>query len=97
LLYQLWKKPHLRTVNAYHSIAEGGSLLHSLKPDDDFKYVLKFKGAGHGSFDCRINWWRNSSCFKPKMPELVYANLDEAFGRSEADEEIQDCFKAVRD
>jgi hypothetical protein len=24
------------------------------------------------------------------MPELVYANLDEAFGRSEADEEIQD-------
>jgi hypothetical protein len=41
------------------------------------------------SFDCRINWWRNSSCFKPKMPELVYANLDEV-GRSEADEEIQD-------
>lgn len=25
-----------------------------------------------------------------KMPELVFANLDEAFGRSEGDEEIQD-------
>jgi hypothetical protein len=31
------------------------------------------------------------------MPELVYANLDEAFGRSEADEEIQDLLQAVRD
>jgi hypothetical protein len=24
------------------------------------------------------------------IPELVFANLDEAFGRTEADEEIQD-------
>jgi hypothetical protein len=78
-------------------LREGGSL-PALEADDDFKYVLKFKGAGHGVENLpRINWWRNSSCFKPKMPELVYANLDEAFGRSEADEEIQDCFKAVRD
>jgi hypothetical protein len=28
-----------------------------------------------------------------KVPELVFANLDEAFGRSEADEEIQDLLK----
>jgi hypothetical protein len=27
---------------------------------------------------------------KLQIPELVYANLDEAFGRTEADEEIQD-------
>jgi hypothetical protein len=28
-----------------------------------------------------------------KMPELVFVNLDEAFGRTEADEEIQDLLK----
>jgi hypothetical protein len=27
---------------------------------------------------------------KLAIPELVFANLDEAFGRTEADEEIQD-------
>jgi hypothetical protein len=30
------------------SIAEGGSFLPLTEADDDFKYVLKFKGAGHG-------------------------------------------------
>ena len=29
-----------------------------------------------------------------KVPELVFANLDEAFGRTEGDEEIQDLLKA---
>jgi hypothetical protein len=31
------------------------------------------------------------------IPELVFANLDEAFGRTEADEEIQDLTKEVKD
>src|SRR6185436_3095464 len=31
-----------------------------------------------------------------KVPELVFANLDEAFGRTEPDEEIQDLLKASR-
>jgi hypothetical protein len=31
-----------------------------------------------------------------KVPELVFANLDEAFGRSEGDEEIQDLLKGSR-
>jgi hypothetical protein len=30
------------------------------------------------------------------IPELVFANLDEAFGRTEADEEIQDLYKKSR-
>jgi hypothetical protein len=33
---------------------------------------------------------------KLAIPELVFANLDEAFGRTEADEEIQDLFKESR-
>jgi hypothetical protein len=33
-------------------LREGGSL-PALEADDDFKYVLKFKGAGHGVEICR--------------------------------------------
>jgi hypothetical protein len=33
---------------------------------------------------------------KLQIPELVYANLDEAFGRTEADEEIQDLTRESR-
>ncbi len=29
-----------------------------------------------------------------KIPEIVFAQLDEAFGRTEPDEEIQDLFKS---
>jgi hypothetical protein len=34
---------------------------------------------------------------KLAIPELVFANLDEAFGRTEADEEIQDLLQGVKD
>ena len=46
------KKPlELRTVNVTRYISplrEGGSLPALAEADDDFKYVLKFRGAGHG-------------------------------------------------
>ena len=41
----------LRTVNVMRYITplrEGGSLPALAEADDDFKYVLKFRGAGHG-------------------------------------------------
>jgi hypothetical protein len=40
---------------------------------------------------------RTSASFKVGYPELVFANLDEAFGRTEADEEIQDLLQGVKD
>jgi hypothetical protein len=71
-------------------LREGGSL-PAMEADDDFKYVLKFKGAGHGkSLNRRIDRREIARVLKLQIPELVYANLDEAFGRTEADEEIQD-------
>ena len=87
--------PHLRTVNVTRYITplrEGGSLPALAEADDDFKYVLKFKGAGHGvkALIAELIGGEIARVLKFKMPELVYANLDEAFGRSEADEEIQD-------
>ena len=89
------KIPNLRTVNVTRYITplrEGGSLPALAEADDDFKYVLKFKGAGHGvkALIAELIGGEIARVLKLKMPELVYANLDEAFGRSEADEEIQD-------
>jgi hypothetical protein len=85
----------LRTVNVTRYITplrEGGSLPALAEADDDFKYVLKFKGAGHGvkALIAELVGGQIAKALKLPLPELVFANLDEAFGRTEADEEIQD-------
>ena len=88
-------KPQLRTVSVTRYIAplrEGGSLPALAEADDDFKYVLKFKGAGHGvkALIAELIGGEIARALGLPIPELVYAELDEAFGRTEADEEIQD-------
>ncbi len=89
----------LRTVNVTRYISplrEGGSLPALVDADDDFKYVLKFKGAGHG-VKALISEFIGGEVARMlgfKVPELVFVNLDEDFGRSEADEEIQDLLRA---
>lgn len=85
----------LRTVNVTRYITalrEGGSLPALAEADDDFKYVLKFRGAGHGvkALIAELLGGEIARALGLRIPELVFANLDEAFGRSEADEEIQD-------
>lgn len=85
----------LRTVDVTRYITplrEGGSLPALAEADDDFKYVLKFKGAGHGvkALIAELIGGQVAKALKLQLPELVFANLDEAFGRTEADEEIQD-------
>jgi len=85
----------LRTVNVTRYITalrEGGSLPALAEADDDFKYVLKFRGAGHGikALIAELLGGEIARALGLRMPELVFANLDEAFGRTEADEEIQD-------
>lgn len=86
---------NLRTVNVTRYITplrEGGSLPALAEANDDFKYVLKFRGAGHGvkALIAELIGGEIARALGMKMPELVFANLDEAFGRTEADEEIQD-------
>jgi len=88
----------LRTVNVTRYITplrEGGSLPALAEADDDFKYVLKFRGAGHGvkALIAELLGGEIARTLGLKIPELVFANLDEAFGRSEGDEEIQDLLK----
>ncbi len=89
----------LRTVNVTRYIQplrEGGSLPALAEADDDFKYVLKFKGNGHGvkALIAELIGGEVARALGFKIPELVFATLDEAFGRTEGDEEIQDLLKA---
>ncbi len=88
----------LRTVNVTRYIIplrEGGSLPALAEADDGFKYVLKFRGAGHGvkALIAELLGGEIARALSLRVPELVFANLDEAFGRSEGDEEIQDLLK----
>src|SRR6201995_6110889 len=88
----------IRTVDVTRYIAplrEGGSLPAIAEADDNFKYVLKFKGAGHGAkaLIAELIGGEIARALGLKVPELVFARLDEAFGRTDPDEEIQDLLK----
>jgi hypothetical protein len=89
----------LRTVNVTRYVTplrEGGSLPAIAEADDEFLYVLKFRGAGQGvkALIAELIGGELARKLGLKIPELVFANLDEAFGRTEPDEEIQDLLKA---
>lgn len=88
----------LRRVNVIRYVTplrEGGSMPAIAEADDGFLYVLKFKGAGQGTNALIAELLGGEIARKLgfKIPELVFADLDEAFGRTEADEEIQDLLK----
>lgn len=85
----------LRTVHVtryIQALREGGSLPALADANDDFKYVLKFRGAGHGTKALIAEYLGGeiARALGLPVPELVFIELDEAFGRTEADEEIQE-------
>jgi hypothetical protein len=88
----------LRTVNVVRYVTplrEGGSLPAIVDADDGFSYVLKFRGAGQGT-KALIADFIGAELARAaglKVPEIVFANLAEGFGRTEPDEEIQDLLK----
>ncbi len=93
--------PGIRTVDVTRYITplrEGGSLPAVTEADDGFMYVLKFKGAGQGIkvLIAELIGGELAKLMGLKVPEIVFAELDEAFGRTEPDEEIQDLLKASR-
>lgn len=88
----------LRTVSVIRYVTplrEGGSLPAIAEADDSFMYVLKFRGAGQGSkaLIAELLGGEIARAIGLKVPELVFATLDEGFGRTERDEEIQDLLK----
>ena len=89
----------IRTVNVVRYVTplrEGGSLPAIVEADDGFLYVLKFRGAGQGAKALIADLIGAELARKIgfQVPELVFANLEEGFGRTEPDEEIQDLLKA---
>lgn len=77
-------------------LREGGSLPALAEADDGFKYVVKFRGGGHGS-KALISEFIGGEIARRvglRVPELVFLDLDEDFGRTEGDEEIQDLLRA---
>lgn len=77
---------------------EGGSLPALVEADDGFKYVIKFRGAGHGTkaLIAELVGGEFARVLGLRVPEQVFLNLDEAFGRTEGDEEIQDLLQGSR-
>ena len=91
--------PTLRTVQVIRyakPLREGGSLPALVEADDGFLYVLKFWGAGQGTkaLIAELIGGEIARALGLRMPELVFVTLDEAFGRTEPDEEIQDLLRA---
>ncbi len=89
----------LRTVAVTRYVTplrEGGSLPALVEADDGFLYVLKFRGAGQGvkALIAELVVGELARALGLRMPELVFAELDECFGRTEPDEEIQDLLRA---
>ena len=98
---QTLQAPQLRRQQLTRYIAplrEGGSLPALAEADDGFKYVVKFRGAGHGAkaLVAEMIGGEVARACGLRVPELVLLDVDEDFGRTEGDEEIQDLLKASR-
>jgi hypothetical protein len=91
--------PTLRKINVIRYVTplrEGGSLPAIVEADDEFLYVLKFRGAGQGrrALIAELIGGEIARALGFNVPEIVFGNLDSSFGRIEGDEEIQDLLKA---
>ena len=91
-------KIEIRTVDVVQylqPLREGGSLPAIVQADDDFLYVLKFRGAGQGkkALIAELIGGLLAHEMGLKVPELVFMNLDDSFSKTEPDEEIQDLLK----
>ena len=89
----------IRKVNVTRYVTplrEGGSMPAIAEADDEFLYVLKFRGAGQGAkaLIAELISGEIARALQLRIPEIVFANLDEAFGRTEGDEEIQDLLRS---
>ncbi|MCB0705806.1 MAG: aminotransferase class I and II [Saprospiraceae bacterium] len=92
------RKIEIRTVNVIRYVTplrEGGSLPAIVEADDEFLYVLKFRGAGQGkkALIAELIGGELARAIGLKVPELVFMNLDDSLSKLEPDEEIQDLLK----
>ncbi|MTB52368.1 HipA family kinase [Lewinella sp. W8] len=90
--------PEIRTVNVLRYVTplrEGGSLPAIVDADDDFSYVIKFRGAGQGkkALIAELIGGELARAVGLRVPELVFMELDDSFSKTEPDEEIQDLLR----
>lgn len=83
----------LRTVTVTRYVTplrEGGSLPAIVEADDDGMYVLKFRGAGHGTraLVAELLSGEIGRALGLPVPEIVLAALDPDLARTEPDPEI---------
>jgi hypothetical protein len=88
----------LRTVNATRYVLplrEGGSLPAIVEADDLGLYVVKFRGAGQGALALVAELVAGEIGRKLglSVPEIVFAEVDDALGRNEPDYEIRELIK----
>lgn len=76
-------------------LREGGSLPALGEADDGFKYVVKLRGAGHGkkALIAELLGGLIVKAFKIRVPELVLLDIDQSFGITEPDEEVQELLR----
>jgi hypothetical protein len=89
----------IRTITATRylmPLREGGSLPAIVEGDDGKLYVLKFRGAGQGTkaLIAELLAGEIGRALGLPVPEIVFVDLDPAFGRNEPHEEIQDLLRA---
>jgi hypothetical protein len=89
----------LRKIHATRYVTplkEGGSLPAIVEADDLGLYVVKIRGAGQGplALVAEIIAGEIGLALGLRVPEIVFAQVDEALGRNEPDPEIYDLLKA---
>src|SRR5215218_3891217 len=85
----------IRTVEATRYVTplrEGGSLPAVVEADDDGLYVVKFRGAGQGpkALSAELVAGEIGRALGLLVPEVVFVELDESFGRNEPDPDIKE-------
>ena len=76
-------------------LREGGSLPAIVQADDEFLYVIKFRGAGQGkkALIAELIGGLLAQTIGLMVPEIVFMHLDDSFSKTEPDQEIQDLLK----
>lgn len=82
----------VKTTRYITPLREGGSLPAVVEADDGETYVMKFVGAGQGAkaLIAELIGGEIARALGLRIPELVFIELDEAIGRTESHQEIQD-------
>ncbi len=78
-------------------LREGGSLPALAEADDGFKYVVKFRGAGHGTkaLIAELIGGEVARAAGLRVPELVFLDIDKTLGAAKVTRKYKICLKPV--